>query len=182
MKMSDKIIRSAQPFLEPGETVQAAFLAQTFSQFWMLLSYWFVYFTKAYRCVVVTDRRIIVLSTHRFNAAKAKDVLRILPRTTTIGSPTGTWWRTASLGEKLYIHKRHHQDIIAADAANGAPPTASAPAARPPAWHPDPFGRADTRWWNGTEWTSHVARDGQQFEDPPVAATDATSQGASSPA
>lgn len=116
MKIPEKIVHSAQPFLEPGETVQAAFLAQTFSQYWMLLSYFFAYFTDAYRCIVITDRRIVVLSTHRLNATKVKDVRRVLPRTTTIDSPTGTWWRTESFGEKLYIHKRHHQDILAAAA------------------------------------------------------------------
>jgi len=25
------------------------------------------------------------------------------------------------------------------------------------------------RYWNGAEWTDHVARSGQQFTDPPVA-------------
>jgi hypothetical protein len=25
------------------------------------------------------------------------------------------------------------------------------------------------RYWNGREWTEHVARSGQQFTDPPVA-------------
>ncbi|MFM8835595.1 MAG: DUF2510 domain-containing protein [Actinomycetota bacterium] len=25
------------------------------------------------------------------------------------------------------------------------------------------------RYWNGKEWTEHVARAGQQFTDPPVA-------------
>lgn len=27
----------------------------------------------------------------------------------------------------------------------------------PPAWHPDPTGRHDHRWWDGTQWTDHVA-------------------------
>ena len=124
MNIRDKLVRSAEPFLEPGETVQAAFSAQTFSQYWMLLTYWFAYFRSSYRIVVVTDRRIMVLNTLRFNAAKAKDVRRILPRATTIGSPTGTWWRTESLGEKLYIHKRYHEDLTAADAVISVLPSA----------------------------------------------------------
>ncbi len=35
----------------------------------------------------------------------------------------------------------------------------------PPAWHPDPSGRYQYRWWDGTQWTSQVAADGQQMID-----------------
>ena len=34
------------------------------------------------------------------------------------------------------------------------------------AWYPDPLGRADQRWWDGRQWTGHVARSGQQTWDP----------------
>ena len=43
--------------------------------------------------------------------------------------------------------------------------TASAPAA----WYPDPSKRFELRYWDGAEWTEHVARGGQQFTDQPVA-------------
>ncbi|MGA0064860.1 MAG: DUF2510 domain-containing protein [Ilumatobacteraceae bacterium] len=39
----------------------------------------------------------------------------------------------------------------------------------PAAWYKDPSGRFELRYWNGTSWTEHVARDGRQFTDPPVA-------------
>ncbi|MFM9122216.1 MAG: DUF2510 domain-containing protein, partial [Actinomycetota bacterium] len=39
----------------------------------------------------------------------------------------------------------------------------------PAAWYADPSGRYELRYWNGKEWTEHVARAGQQFTDPPVA-------------
>lgn len=39
----------------------------------------------------------------------------------------------------------------------------------PAAWYADPSGRFELRYWNGKEWTEHVARAGQQFTDPPVA-------------
>jgi hypothetical protein len=39
----------------------------------------------------------------------------------------------------------------------------------PAAWYKDPSGRYELRYWNGTAWTEHVARDGRQFTDPPVA-------------
>jgi hypothetical protein len=36
----------------------------------------------------------------------------------------------------------------------------------PPAWHPDPTGRHDHRWWDGTQWTEHVADAGVAGVDP----------------
>jgi hypothetical protein len=39
----------------------------------------------------------------------------------------------------------------------------------PAGWYPDPSGRFEMRYWDGTAWTEHVARGGQQFTDPPVA-------------
>lgn len=36
----------------------------------------------------------------------------------------------------------------------------------PPAWYPDPTGRHDHRWWDGTEWTAHVADAGAAGTDP----------------
>jgi hypothetical protein len=46
--------------------------------------------------------------------------------------------------------------------------TASA-AAAPAAWYADPSKRFELRYWDGAEWTEHVARGGQQFTDQPVA-------------
>ena len=42
-------------------------------------------------------------------------------------------------------------------------------AVAPAAWYPDPSKRFELRYWNGTAWTEHVSRAGQQFTDPPVA-------------
>jgi hypothetical protein len=36
----------------------------------------------------------------------------------------------------------------------------------PPAWHPDPTGRHDHRWWDGERWTEHVADAGVSGLDP----------------
>ena len=36
----------------------------------------------------------------------------------------------------------------------------------PPAWYPDPTGRHDHRWWDGAEWTAHVADAGAPGSDP----------------
>lgn len=50
----------------------------------------------------------------------------------------------------------------------GAQTTAAAGAA-PQGWYDDPSGRFQYRYWDGTQWTEHVSRDGQQYVDPPVA-------------
>jgi hypothetical protein len=46
------------------------------------------------------------------------------------------------------------QQVVAAQAAGGG------------AWHADPTGRADQRYWDGQAWTGHVVRAGQQGWDP----------------
>lgn len=50
-----------------------------------------------------------------------------------------------------------------------APPTAGPPPAQentPPSWQPDPSGRHQYRYWDGTSWTEHVSDSGQQSTDP----------------
>ena len=51
-------------------------------------------------------------------------------------------------------------------AAEAAP---AAESAVPAGWYADPSGRFELRYWDGTAWTEHVSRAGQQFTDPPVA-------------
>jgi hypothetical protein len=41
--------------------------------------------------------------------------------------------------------------------------------AMPAAWHPDPTGRHEMRWWDGDGWTMHVCDAGVVGVDPPVA-------------
>ena len=55
-----------------------------------------------------------------------------------------------------------------ARAAAGAQPRAAAPAV-PAGWYADPAGRFELRYWDGSTWTEHVSRAGQQYTDPPVA-------------
>lgn len=115
MAIRDKIRANAAPFLEPGEVVQAVIPAQTTSQWFALISYWIIIFSNAYRVVVVTDRRILVCRSGRFRMTPVKEVLRQLPRATVIGPPSGLWYRCDHLGERLYINKRFHKDVRAAD-------------------------------------------------------------------
>jgi uncharacterized protein YxjI len=38
----------------------------------------------------------------------------------------------------------------------------------PADWYPDPLGRHEVRYWDGAQWTEHVASHGKQSVDPPV--------------
>ncbi|HEX2384197.1 MAG TPA: hypothetical protein VHI95_16250 [Acidimicrobiales bacterium] len=116
MALRDKLQQAVAPHLEPGETVQAIFGAQTKSQYFALISYWIILFSKAWRVVVATDRRIIVFQSGRGGLTKIEGVTAQTRRDTLIGPPKGLWYRVDRLGERLYVHKRFHKDIDTADA------------------------------------------------------------------
>jgi hypothetical protein len=118
--LRDKLRANAAHVLQPGENIQSVFCAQTTSQYFALISYWIILLSNAYRVVVVTDRRILVCSSGRLRMTPVKEVLREVPRNTRIGPPSGLWWRCETLGEKLYINKRFHKDVNAADGVAAA--------------------------------------------------------------
>jgi hypothetical protein len=74
------------------------------------------------RVVVVTDRRILLCHTARRRTTQVDEVGLDLPRNTIIGPAHGIWYQTDALAESLYIHRRYHKDVAAADAASGASP------------------------------------------------------------
>lgn len=57
----------------------------------------------------------------------------------------------------------------AAQPAQTYQPAAAATPAVPAGWYADPAGRFELRYWDGSTWTEHVSRAGQQYTDPPVA-------------
>ena len=57
----------------------------------------------------------------------------------------------------------------AAATSDSASASASTGAAAPAGWYADPSSRYELRYWDGSQWTEHVSRAGQQFTDPPVA-------------
>lgn len=50
----------------------------------------------------------------------------------------------------------------------------------PAAWHPDPTGRHELRYWDGSQWTDHVADNGEQAVDPLHGSGDGAGTGAGS--
>lgn len=116
--LRDKITENSAQFLQPGEQVQAVIGGQTLSGWWGALSS-IVFFWNNYRAVLATDKRILVLHCGKWRMGKPQSIVRELPRNTKIGPATGFWWKSTTLGEKLYVHKRFHKDVAAADAAIG---------------------------------------------------------------
>jgi len=117
MAIRDKIRDKAAPQLRPGEQIQAVIGAQTASQWWVALAYFVFFAINEYRCIVVTDQRIVTFNSGRFASANPKEIVTEAPRATRIGPPTGIlWYVTEATGEKLHIHKRFHKDIEQADA------------------------------------------------------------------
>ncbi len=134
MAIRPKIASNSQRFLEPGEQIQAVFSAQTASQWLVFLAFIIFFIVNRYRCVVVTDRRILVLDAGKWTLGNPKSVVRVLPRSTRIGPASGLiWYLSNTLGEVLRIHKRFQDDIAQADAlAWTQPPTGSLPPPPPP--------------------------------------------------
>jgi surface antigen len=83
--------------------------------------------------------------------------------TATTASTTASFPSTASTQASTPVYT--------ATQTSTQPNTASSvgDATAPAAWYPDPSGRYELRYWNGSAWTEHVSRNGQQFTDPPVA-------------
>jgi hypothetical protein len=179
MALRDKIRQNAQPYLEPGETVEAVLSAQTGpNPYLSIITYLFLFWVRLY-LVVVTDRRILVIRSSSWQPSSARSVEAVLPRATMLGPVSGLWSKIRLNGMDFWVHKRFHKDVAAADAAlagrsqlsasaGAAPsqpaPVAAAPQAQPatpdasyPAnWYPDPHGEARLRYWDGSVWTSHT--------------------------
>ena len=44
--------------------------------------------------------------------------------------------------------------------------TETTPSEHPAGWYPDPLGRAEHRWYDGSQWTAHISTGGDQQVDP----------------
>jgi hypothetical protein len=117
MAIRDKLAKAAAPHLRPGETIQASFVAQRGNPSWFLLSYWIIV-VKGYYAVVATDQRILVFRTSGFSTSKFKSLHTELPRSTTLGEPSGKVnYRLSLAGENVWVHRRFWNDVRAVDAA-----------------------------------------------------------------
>jgi hypothetical protein len=124
----DKIRKNAEPFLEPGETIQAVFPAQGGVNPYFLFLTYLVFFAMKYVVVVATDRRILVLKTSMWRTTKAREVVGAFPRETRIGPVSGLYGKFELGGARYWVHRRFHKDVQAANAAATPAAPATAPA------------------------------------------------------
>ena len=78
----------------------------------------------------------------------------------TAATTSATWSSTASTSASTPVVTSPVNTSVASSVGD---------AAAPANWYPDPAGRFELRYWNGSAWTEHVSRNGQQSIDPPVA-------------
>jgi hypothetical protein len=103
MAIRGKLATSATPHLQPGEQIQATFMALSGE--------------RQYndRGVIATDRRILLFSLTM--NGNVKDLLREVDRGTRIGPVGGLMlYKTDALGPTLKIHRRFFADVATADA------------------------------------------------------------------
>lgn len=62
--------------------------------------------------------------------------------------------------------RRGEDDEKHDNATTTAPSPTPSPSDSTPAWAPDPHGRHELRYWDGTVWTEHVSSGGVQTTDP----------------
>jgi hypothetical protein len=75
----------------------------------------------------------------------------------------GNGWASNSSGATSTMGAAATTAAATAPARSGTVPQV------PAGWYADPAGRYELRYWDGGQWTEHVARGGTQFTDPPVA-------------
>jgi hypothetical protein len=112
------MLKSATPYLQPGEPVQAIFGAQTASQWLAAIGGIFIFLgLNNYRILVVTPVRILVLDAGKFSWKKARGVVTQLPRSTQLGPASGLWHSIPAGNENLRVHRRFFKELRAADGA-----------------------------------------------------------------
>jgi hypothetical protein len=118
--LREKLTERVQPHLEPGEQVQNIFMGQTGLNPYVAanLGALGVLLGVKWRIIAVTDRAVLVFDSNF--GSQPKRLAARLPRTTKIGPVKGVWARTQLNGEKLYVHRRFHKDVNAADGVPSA--------------------------------------------------------------
>jgi hypothetical protein len=117
MALRDKLTQRVVPFLEPGEQIQAIFIAQSGAcPYWSFLSSWIALLTRGYVTVAATDRAIVVLRNGWLTSSRPQSLQARLPRQP-MDEPSGLWARLNLGGTRYWLHRRFHKDVRAANAA-----------------------------------------------------------------
>jgi hypothetical protein len=117
MGLRDAMRASAAQFVQPGETIQQVFSAQTASPMTApLIGAVIALIINRYRIVAVTDQRILVLDAGKWTQRTARAVVSELPRTTRLGPTSGLWTKIETPTGKIYVRRLFFKDVKAADA------------------------------------------------------------------
>ena len=118
MAVRDVMRASAAQFVEPGETIEQVFGAQTASPLTApLIGSLIALIINRYRIVAVTDRRILVLDAGKWTQRTARTVVSELPRPTRLGPTSGLWFKIETPAGKIHVRRYFYKDVNAADSA-----------------------------------------------------------------
>jgi hypothetical protein len=118
MAIRDAMSASVKPFLQDGEQLQAVAGAQTASAYVAAFGGFLPFLgLNRYRIIAITSARILVLDAGKFSIKKARSVVAELPRSTSLGQPSGVWHVIPVNGEKLRVHRRFFKDLEQAGTA-----------------------------------------------------------------
>jgi len=118
MAVRDVMRASAAQFVEPGETIEQVFGAQTASPLTApLIGSLIALIINRYRIVAVTDRRILVLDAGKWTQRTARAVVSELPRATRLGPTSGLWFKIETPAGKIHVRRYFYKDVNAADTA-----------------------------------------------------------------
>ena len=118
MAIRDAMRASAAQFVEPGETIEQVFGAQTASPLTApLIGSLIALIINQYRIVAVTDRRILVLDAGKWTQGTARAVVSELPRATRLGPTSGLWYKIDTPAGKIHVRRYFYKDVNAADGA-----------------------------------------------------------------
>jgi hypothetical protein len=116
MAIRDAMRASAAQFVEPGETIQQVFGAQTASPMTApLIGAVIALIINRYRIVAVTDQRILVLDAGKWSQRTARAVVNELPRASRLGPTSGLWTKIETPAGKIYVRRYFFKDVNAAD-------------------------------------------------------------------
>ena len=116
MALRDAMRASAAQFVQPGETIQEVFGAQTASPMTApLIGAVVALIINRYRIVAVTDQRILVLDAGKWTQRTARAVVSELPRATQLGPTSGLWTKIETPAGKIYVRRYFFKDVKAAD-------------------------------------------------------------------
>ncbi len=119
MASGDKLAERCAPFLPEGSRIRQVFVCQIApNRVFFLITYLtgLTMFWIRYRCVAVTQDAIYVLESSKpSGGARPVALVGTLPRQTQLGPVSGRWGQVDLLGERHWVHKRFHEEVMAAD-------------------------------------------------------------------